>query len=153
MLLTDKDVLVRGLGVPTKNIIKEVAGIEARILSCLMESADMIHESADTVPPKIPVKTGKLRESFFKEAVWEEDEVKVDFGYKAPYAAIVHEMGAGFLGKTIKWTREGSGAKFLDASMKRNKKKIKTCLGFSANVDKQHKYSKFDNFVWNLLTD
>ena len=144
--------LVRGLGVPTKNMRKAKMMIESDVLSGLMDSADLIHKSADTVSPTIPERSGDLRKSFFKEPVWEKDEVKVEFGYSMPYAAYVHEMGAGFLGKTINWTRKGSGAKFLDAAIKRNKRKITKFLGIKANVDNTNKYSKFDNFEQNFFS-
>jgi len=75
-----------------------------------------LFEVMDNRPPRIPWRTGALRDSFFVNKVVEGGgaQVSFQFGFSAPYAFIVHEM----VGENINWTRPGSGPKFMQTHVR-----------------------------------
>ncbi len=145
-------VVFKGLDKAIAKLNREVDKIETRSMAGLIKGAMEIMNDTEKTSPKTPVDLGNLRASRFivtakaippvggsfkgsdsGEMKAEHSAVKsavqaeiageknpiVVFGFSARYAAKVHEdMG----GKS--YTRKGSGAKFLEASVKRNTKKV-----------------------------
>ena len=54
-----------------------------------------------------------------EQAVKMSQDVEVEFGFSAPYATWVHEMG-----EDINWTTPGSGPKFFEQALKKKKSDI-----------------------------
>ena len=75
-----------------------------------------LYEVMDTKYPRIPKRSGELRESFFvnKYVEGRGEQVSFQFGFSAPYAFIVHEM----VGESINWTRPGSGPKYFQTHIR-----------------------------------
>lgn len=107
------------------NINEELRKITQRSAIGLKVAAAEVLLSADTVTPKVPMEFGILRGStFIEDHKTPMGYPYVELGYGTKYAAAVHEMMSSPSGKPIKWKREGSGPKFLEASLKRNSQKI-----------------------------
>ena len=69
--------------------------------------------------PKAPHKTGHLKRTQQIEAPQiRAGEISIEQGFNADYAAAVHEMPA-----TTNWSMTGSGSKFLEAKLIKNKEK------------------------------
>lgn len=92
----------------------------------LLSAANYVLTDADIgQSPLVPARTGYLRSSRFAEPLTTTSgDPLVILGYKANYAAAVHEMLTAPSGKPIDWSRPGSGPKFLQASLTRNAEKI-----------------------------
>lgn len=110
---------VKGLDIVLSNLNKQIKLIEGRTQAGCVMVTSILRNDMDNVEPKIPVDTGNLRSSWFSSPVKQGEMIGVIFGFEANYALYVHEM-LDSLGTKINWTREGSGAKFMEASMKRN---------------------------------
>ena len=108
---------IKGIDDVMRNLNKEVAKIKHRTAAGLTLAAANILADCDRVSPTIPVDTGELRASrFVSPPMLIGNKTTIMFGFSANYAAAVHEMvGANF-------KRPGSGARFLEASLKRNVK-------------------------------
>lgn len=118
---------MKGLEQVMRNLNKEIKAIENRSLKGMILASIEIMNDTDKTPPKVPIDTGNLRASRFitasngrvegdsSYANLPDDTPFVVFGFGANYAAKVHESyGTGF-------KRPGSGAGFLESSVKRNK--------------------------------
>lgn len=110
----------------TGNINKVLQGMKLRGHRGLLSAANYVLTDADVGhSPLVPALTGNLRSSRFAEPLTTpEGQPFVVLGYKANYAAAVHEMLTSPSGKPINWSRPGSGPKFLEASLRRNESKI-----------------------------
>jgi len=133
-----------------KTLQKEVTNIGLVTGKGLIRAVIIVRRDMDKTSPKIPVDLGNLRASFFTTSLKngiadlmpvsfkgdnanklgqthaqvkaraqsvanQQGQPTVIFGFSANYAAYVHEMvGASF-------SRPDSGAKFLEAALKRNK--------------------------------
>ena len=81
--------------------------------------AGMVIRDSILEEPRAPHKTGNLWRSQKIEAPRiERGEITIELGFDAAYAAIVHEMPI-----TTDWTMTGSGAKYLEAKLIKNKEK------------------------------
>ena len=90
-------------------------------------AAAFVLSDAEKTPPLVPVDLGNLRNSTFVNAPKTDPSTQliyVVFGYATNYAAAVHEMMQSPSGYPINWSRPGSGPKFLEASLKRNTKRV-----------------------------
>jgi hypothetical protein len=116
---------------------KKIAQLGAASYGGLIAVATHIKNDMDATPPLIPIDTGALRAAF--KIVPKESTprlMKVEIGWPDhqierknkktgkmetvdQYAAYVHEMTSPPYGD-VKWTKEGSGPKFFEASIKRN---------------------------------
>jgi len=118
------------------NINNELMKIKGRSKMGLAAAAAEVLNDADTVSPKVPIDTGKLRASRFidpkKQA--ETGDPYVELGYGTKYAAAVHEMMDSIAGNPINWSRPGSGPKFLQASLTRNRHRILVIVGDFAQI-------------------
>ena len=78
----------------------------------------------------------------------------VIYGYSAPYAVYVHEMGIAVRGgRNINWTRPGSGAKFFQAAIANKAKSAKGILYQHVNIRgkrKPVKGVKYGSTIGNL---
>lgn len=149
-----------------RNLNREISKIEGRTLKGLIRSAILIRRDMEATPPLIPVDTGNLRASFYtittkpvegqvKSTSFEKDEggklaqghvealqeaqselsyfgknPVVAIGFSAYYAFKVHED------KMARFKRPGAGAKFLEAAIKRNEKKILDIIKSEARIQK-----------------
>lgn len=96
----------------------EVARIDGMTISGLRLAAAEIRYDMEKTPPLIPVRYGNLRASWFVSSFKTLKGPGLVMGFSAKYAAFVHEMvGAHF-------SREGAGAKFFEASLRRNERKV-----------------------------
>ncbi len=117
--------------------------VENLVTDGLFMVAAQIRDDMDNTPPLIPVETGALRASFkivaskskdpnFKTAIemgWPDTSLERKGKTVDQYAAYVHEMTVPPYTKPINWTRRGSGAKFFEASIKRNAPKAVAIIG------------------------
>lgn len=117
---------IDGIENVTANINAQLMKIKGRSKMGLLAAASEVLKDADTTPPKVPVDKGKLRASQFikpkKQAAT--GDPYVELGYGTKYAAAVHEMMQSISGNPINWSRPGSGPKFLQASLTRNRHRI-----------------------------
>ena len=110
------------------NISRKKLNYERKFLGGAILAAALIRRDMDMTPPVIPVDTGNLRATWFtvtslmgsgpvpaEAAAMARGRTLLVMGFSAAYALQVHER---------KWKtgkRPGSGPKFLEASVKRNK--------------------------------
>jgi len=81
--------------------------------------AAMVIGDAILEEPKAPHDTGNLWRSQLIEAPQiKMAEIGIELGFDAEYAAVVHEMPS-----NVNWKMAGSGPKFLEAKLIRNKEK------------------------------
>ena len=123
---------LRGLHTVMRNLNREIKKIEGRTMQGLIEAARHIRYDMEVTSPIIPVDTGNLRQSWFTRALSTVGDithfVALMIGFTASYAVWVHEMvGAHF-------KRPGSGAKFFEAALKRNKRVILNIIRKHARV-------------------
>lgn len=126
----------------------QVAKIRGATYQGLLMAIKHLEKTMDTVPPLVPVgkdkrdrsgalihRGGTLRDAFIMETASTSTPTKpqILFGYDvspeaqggAPYAWYVHEMTTEAYGQ-VNWTRPGSGPKWFEIALKREKQ---TMLG------------------------
>ncbi len=108
------------------NLNAELQKLKIRGHAGLLTAANYVLTDADIGrPPLVPHLTGNLRSSRFAQPFTDaKGDPFVIFGYRANYAAAVHEMMQAPSGKPINWSRPGSGPKFFEASIKRNSLRV-----------------------------
>ncbi len=117
-----------GIDKVMRNLQLEVKKIEGRSLAGMLQGAAIIRRDMDNTPPLIPIDTGNLRASWFAKGSYVLGQPVVQMGFTAKYALIVHEMN---------WKqgkRPGSGPKFFEASIQRNKEKVLAIIAASARI-------------------
>lgn len=81
--------------------------------------AGMVIRDAIMEQPRAPHKTGNLwRSQKIEPPKMLHGEIAIELGFDAKYAAAVHEMPS-----NVNWTMAGSGPKFLESKLIRNKEK------------------------------
>jgi len=119
---------IKGMDNVLRNLNKELAKVEKFSMKGLIRAVVVIRRDMDKTSPLIPIDEGNLRASWFTDPRQTSKGPFIRFGFTAFYSWYVHEMvGANF-------KRPGAGAKFLEASMKRNKNKIMRILKEEAKV-------------------
>lgn len=96
-----------------KNTIPKVVG------NALFKAGALVIRDAILEEPTCPKKTGNLRRT--QKVLLPDisrDEIGVDVGFNADYAAKVHELP-----EKTNWTLPGSGPKYLSSKLARNKDK------------------------------
>ena len=112
MTFDTKDFDIKFPRVINKEIPEESARLEYKV-------AGMVIRDAILEEPRAPHKTGNLwRSQKIESPKIERGEITIEHGFDAMYAAIVHEMPI-----TTDWTMTGSGAKYLEAKLIKNKDK------------------------------
>ena len=113
MTLNTKDFDVKFARVCNKQIPEAGARMEYRV-------AGMVIRDAILEAPRAPHKTGNLwRSQKIEQPRIEHGAITIELGFDAKYAAAVHEMPAPY----IKPTMVGSGPKYLEAKLIKNKEK------------------------------
>lgn len=110
---------ILGLRRVMNNLNKEASKIKVKGMKGLIESSVLIRRDMDKTSPKIPVDTGNLRGSYFTTKIPGLNPSLI-MGFNANYAIYVHEM-VDDNEKKINWNREGSGSKFFEKSIERNR--------------------------------
>ena len=109
---------IKGMDNVLKNLNKEITDIEGLSMKGLIRAAIIIRRDMDKTSPLIPIDEGNLRGSWFTDQRKYAKGMELRMGFTAEYAWYVHEM----IGANYK--RPGAGAKFFEASLKRNAGKI-----------------------------
>lgn len=123
---------LKGINKVLKNLNKEIMKINNRTMGGLISAAADIREDMDNTPPLIPVETSNLRGSWFTNSFYVGKNPAVQIGFNAEYAAQVHEKTE----PKVKWSRPGSGPKFLEAALKRNFKNILETIKEKSQIKK-----------------
>ena len=125
---------ITGLDKVMQNLNKEIMVIKGRSMKGLILSAIVIRNDMDKTPPLIPVDTGNLRQSWFTTPFHTSTgNPAMNIGFSANYAIFVHEM-VGEKSKKINWNRPNSGAKFFEASLKRNMNEVLQIIQREAKI-------------------
>lgn len=134
---------INGMSVVMATLNKEIINIKGRSMEGMIESAKLIRRDMEETPPKIPVDTGNLRSSWFATPFFFKRMPAVKMGFTAKYALWVHEMMGSVMkvgnirslgGKAINWKRPGSGPKFFESALNRNKDKILEIIHSKAKI-------------------
>ena len=131
-----KNIILKGVKQFMTALNAEVNKIEGVTMKGLIEAAILIQRSMDKDSPTVPVDTRNLQASFFITTSTGQKVVGNDsgsavklikgtrpivaIGFTANYAVIVHED----METKKNWNRPGSGPKFMEAALERNKIKI-----------------------------
>lgn len=107
-----------GINGVTRNLNLKIKALEAKGLAGMIMAAALVRRDMDITPPVIPVDTGNLRASWSVSSGMTKEGPWVLMGFSAGYALWVHERDWK-LGK-----RPGSGPKFFESAIKRNKDKM-----------------------------
>lgn len=132
--MTKKDFRLEGMKELMHNINKELESIKGRTAKGMILAAIHVRRDMDKTEPKIPVDTGKLRASWFAENVKGRHGPAVLMGFSANYAVWVHENLESKNKKEINWNRQGSGPKFFQDSLLRNRNEIIKIIADNAQV-------------------
>ena len=139
---------IKGFNKVMNNLNAEIKAIKGRSLGGLIDGAIIIRNDMDKTPPLIPVDTNNLRASWYTTPLKSLRKIGLIIGFSANYAAFVHEMvdadftstrtryGPGPNRKRIYTPRTGAGAKFFEASVKRNKEAVLQVIRDSVNIKK-----------------
>ena len=124
---------IQGFDKVIRNLNSEIAKIEGRSTKGLIEAGIFVRRETETTPPLTPLDTGNLRSSWATSTFRTPEGPSHLIGYTANYAAYVHEMVGGE-GGAINWSRPGSGAKWFQAALGRNRKKILSIIQANASI-------------------
>ena len=124
---------IKGMDVVLANLNREIVKMKVGAGAGLIEAAILIRRDMDKTPRLIPVDTGNLRASWFVNTVKSINWFGILMGFSANYATFVHEM-VDQSGRKINWSRPGSGPKFFEKAIKRNKDKILQIIGNNARI-------------------
>lgn len=109
---------IKGVEQVRRNLTRVMGRKRVASMRGLILSAAFIRQDMEMVPPLIPVDTGMLRASWFVTPGFTVGRPFVVMGFSAPHAIFAHEMD---------WRegkRPGSGPKFLQSSLNRNRRRI-----------------------------
>ncbi len=121
--MAKKKIKISGFGKVRKNLQKALQKMEKGSMEGMLNAAIDIRRDMEVTPPIIPVDLGNLRASWFTNSFRTFKGPGVIMGFNANYAAAIHEkVDADF-------KRPGSGAKFFEKALKRNKKNILLTIG------------------------
>jgi len=113
MTLNTKDFDIKFKRVMTKQIPEAAAHMAYDVAGTVIRDA-ILEE------PRVPHKTGNLwRSQKIEQPKILKGEITIELGFDAEYAAAVHEMPAPYKDPTM----AGSGPKFLEAKLIKNKEK------------------------------
>jgi len=162
--MAKKPIYLEGLNKVLSNLNKEAAAIKQRSMTGLIKGAILIMNDTENTSPITPLHTGNLRASRFIVTAKKSPNIKysgdftgadapelafnhtkakskyqteaagylrpiVIFGFSANYAPYVHEL------VDKNYRRAGSGAKFLEASVERNKEAVLEIIKNNAKIN------------------
>jgi hypothetical protein len=119
---------LRGIDNVVRNINLEIKKMEVKSLAGMLIGAAIIRRDMDMTPPLIPIDTGNLRASWFTTSGYKAGRPFVQMGFTASYALFVHEM------EWKQGKRPGSGPKFFEASVERNKDAVLLAIATSCKI-------------------
>ena len=123
---------VKGMDIVLRNLNRELAKMQTLSMAGLIEAVMLVEQDMYKTPPMVPWDTGNLAGSWFRTPHYTPQGPFVLMGFTANYALWVHEnMDSG-----IKWNKPGSGPKFLEAALKRNKDEILRIIGETLKLNK-----------------
>lgn len=126
--MAESGATLKGLNTVIGNLNKEVKKIKNRSMKGLIQASIIVRRDMEYTPPLIPVDTGNLRDSWFTKPIFIMANPALVIGFSAFYAVFVHEnLEAHF-------QRPGAGAKFMEASLKRNSKNILNAIAHEARI-------------------
>jgi len=129
-----KDSKIVGMPEVMKNLNAEIKAIKGRTMKGMYEAVAFIRTDMDKKEPLIPIgRTGYLRKSWFTTALKTLRLIGLIMGFSANYAIFVHEM-VDKSNKKINWSRPGSGAKFFQSAISRNKDEILKIIAKNAQI-------------------
>ena len=114
------------------NLNREIDKMQAKGYLGLYNAANLIRRDMDQTEPLIPVDTNTLRSSWSVAKIPPDLKgmIGVLIGFTANYAFLVHED------MERKFHRPGSGPKFFEASLKRNKDKVLDEIKKAVQIDR-----------------
>lgn len=145
-----KGVVWRGIPELMRGLSEEAGKFKQKTNKGFIEVGILIRRSTETTPPLVPVQWGHLRNTWFTTTGYDTQSGKeVDgssvatyraeakgsgmpmmiFGYTADYATFVHENL-----QAVNWNRPGSGAKWLESAIERNRNKVLYLLKKNAQM-------------------
>ena len=126
---------IKGLNKVTKNLNRQISKIKNLSFEGLIDSAILIRRSMEETPPLIPLDLGNLRASWFTSPIMIGMIKALLIGFTAAYAPYVHEMlPSEKAGRIINWSRPGSGPKFFQSALNRNRNMILKILAKKAKI-------------------
>ncbi|MFA5935007.1 MAG: hypothetical protein WC827_03930 [Candidatus Paceibacterota bacterium] len=111
-----KSMSVWGFHEIIKNLSVEILRMTGGSKEGLLDVAKFIRRDMATNQPFVPKDKGDLDLSWTVFPRTEGNKHGITFGFSANYALWVHEM----IGPDIKWSKPGSGPKFLQKAIERN---------------------------------
>ena len=160
--MAESGMRLEGLNTVLSNLNKEIKKIKGRSLKGLIRAQIIVRRDMESTSPMIPVDTGNLRSSYFSvtskgnmpegispafigeragqmsadhlsstssnKAKIAGPEPALVMGFSAYYATFVHEN------VEAHFQRPGAGAKFMEASLKRNSGKILETIAHEARI-------------------
>lgn len=127
--MAKKTVHISGIEKVMANLNKEAIKISGKTMAGCIRGGILVRRHMSTVSPTIPIEFGNLEHSYFTQPFPSKNNPTLLIGFTANYAMVVHERkkgspwGAGVVGE-VKWTKPGSGPKFLESALKSNEKEI-----------------------------
>ncbi len=119
---------IKGFDKVMANLNAELDRVTKGAMSGLIEAVNELERDMDTTPPLVPIDSGNLRSSFYRDPRYTDNYAYIIFGFNAAYAWWVHEMvGANF-------KRPGAGAKFMEAAIKRNSTRMLEIIRAHASI-------------------
>ncbi len=116
------------------NLNREISNMKKRTVAGLKMAAAKLQYNMETYEPLVPVDTGVLHNSWrVVDHNNSPENPQIKIGYTANYAAYVHEMTQPPYG-VVKWTRQGSRAKWFEIHLDTDKKEMLDIIADEASV-------------------
>ncbi len=115
---------------------KQIAKIKGRTAVGLKAAANYLHEDTEKTEPTTPLSEKEhihLRDTWYDRVVADPAGATLEMGYTAPYALYVHEMTEPPY-QDVDWTTAGSGAKWFEKAIHRNKGKMLEIIGNTIDI-------------------
>lgn len=120
---------LKGIETVRRNLVRNMGKKRVASMKGLLMAANFIRKDMDLTPPLIPVETGELRASWYvKPGLDAQKRPFVTMGFSADHAIFAHEMD---------WregTRPGSGPKFFQSALNRNRRRVTQIISTHLNV-------------------
>jgi len=128
-----KAISISGFDQIIKNLNIEILAMTQGSKEGLLQVAKYIRRDMEVTQPFIPVDLGHLEGTWSAEPITEGKKHGVKMGFSAGYALWVHEM----VDPNIKWSKIGSGPKFLEKAINRNHDAILQIIADKTKVNRK----------------